>query len=235
MTGRRAPSSASGVHTLSTRQSSPGAGGGAPDRHAQRPHLVGHLGDEHRLRAGVAVRGAVEVVGPRARGCGGRKRFAPPVGAPYGMPRNTSMPSSTLPRTRPLLVSTTGAGAIGWTVTEWPPGGQRPHRCSDAAAATPGTRRLHAAPLHVERRVEGLDADGLDLAQHVAFVDRAPGRVDEAQRLAVVAPVRRVEPVGLLEVRRRRRAGSRPGAGAARARSARRRARTPVDAAGIAR
>ena len=70
-------------------------------------------------------------------------------------------------------------------------GGEQPG--TGAAGPSPGS--------HVERRVERLGADRLDLAEHVAFVHLTPIRVDQAQRLAVVAPVRRVQPVRLLEVR----------------------------------
>src|SRR6185436_4611733 len=39
--------------------------------------------------------------------CGGMKRFAPDVSAPYGIPRNCWIPRSTKPRTFPLEVATT--------------------------------------------------------------------------------------------------------------------------------
>jgi hypothetical protein len=50
---------------------------------------------------------------------GARKRLAPAVDAPYGIPRNTWTPSLTTPRTFPDVVSTTGL-LVALGVRDWP-------------------------------------------------------------------------------------------------------------------
>ena len=99
----------------------------------------------------------------------------------------------------------------------------------------PAHGRAGPTSLHVEGWVEGLGPDGLDLAQHVPLVDLTPGRVDEAQRLTVVAPVRRVEAVGLLEVRDGVAGEAGPVQMLRELEVPRRPARTPADAAATAR
>ena len=42
-------------------------------------------------------------------GVGGMNRFRPPVSPPYGIPRKTLMPSTSSPRTFPVVVSATGS------------------------------------------------------------------------------------------------------------------------------
>ncbi len=84
----------------------------------------------------------------------------------------------------------------------------RGHVMLDDPVVVQGQRALHLRypvprrrrRLHVERGIEGLGSDGLDLTQHVALVHLSPVGVDQAQRLAVVAPVRGIEAVRLLEV-----------------------------------
>ena len=91
----------SGVHTFRFRQSSPS--GGLRSR---------------SIRAFSTSSGSCGWQGPNRvasstpshgrRRSGGRNRSRPTGGSAYGIPRNTAMPSSVVPRTLPCVVSTIG-------------------------------------------------------------------------------------------------------------------------------
>src|SRR5687768_7639677 len=95
ITGRLRPSVTDGVKTFSTRQSSPCGSLRSKTNHSgtRRPIVL-------------TSRTPVHACGLR----GGRKRLAPAVDAPYGMPRNVLTPWKKRPRTRPLVVSTMFVG-----------------------------------------------------------------------------------------------------------------------------
>src|SRR5438045_298183 len=102
MTGRLLWSPTPGVHMLSTRQFSLACVGSTHELQAPLP--VGPDSCGHLLPNRVASRTAVQGLGV----FGGRNRFAPPVGAPYGIPLKTLTPSSTVPRMGPKRVETCG-------------------------------------------------------------------------------------------------------------------------------
>src|SRR5262245_36523739 len=93
MTGNGVPGSASGVHTLTVRQSS-----------SERVSVVVPPAVIcGRTFAGmVASRGVVHAV----TGCGGFQRFAPVGGAAYGIPRKARAVRTLVPRTTPFGVVT---------------------------------------------------------------------------------------------------------------------------------
>src|SRR5690242_18471352 len=105
ITGRLRPSLIAGVHTLSTRQSSPSAGRFRP----ATPSAPSGGGAAAGSRWGAlcpnssASRTAVHFSGS----FGGRNRFVPAVLAPYGIPLKVLMPWLSTPRTFPKLVSAT--------------------------------------------------------------------------------------------------------------------------------
>src|SRR6476659_7068956 len=91
----RVPPSRPPDHTLSTRQSSDSSP--SADQPWGRVSGCGHDGPN-------AIVSRTERHG--SGGTGGRKRLGPPVGPPYGIPRNVCTPSSSSPLIGPALVWT---------------------------------------------------------------------------------------------------------------------------------
>ena len=104
ITGRGVRSRKAGVKTFSDRQSSP----------------IGSI-DTYQPVSGEGASAFCGAEWPNARagrtplhgltGCGGKKRFAPPVGAPYGMPLKTKPCAPRVPSTLPVVVSTIGSAS----------------------------------------------------------------------------------------------------------------------------
>src|SRR5437588_1448696 len=97
MTGRSAPRSRPGVHTLRVRQSS-SLGESSP------PMPPPRAGSGCGAHAPYSVAGRTPFHG--ATGCGGRNRRGPTGGAANGTPRKTVSPPSLAPCTAPVVVCT---------------------------------------------------------------------------------------------------------------------------------
>src|ERR1700722_3583828 len=102
-TGRLRDESSPADQMLMPRQSSVGSGRGTA---AAAPAPFCPSGPRVSIGITVAAGMAADTEASRSPvqgvgGLGALKRFAPPVGAPYGIPRNVLTPSRTMPRTLP--------------------------------------------------------------------------------------------------------------------------------------